>query len=448
MDYNVLLLIGKHTYDGGLEKVNKLYIHCGTLIDGHGNIKKDSTLVVENGRIKNIISGKSSEKDAHFIDAGDKYVMPGLIDMHGHFYGRASKEMKSQHGGYSLLYLAGGITTVRAPGEYEPEVTLQWKKDIEEKRKRGPRIISAGSYFDREPSIVTWIEGSSSIEEIRKKFQDWKDKIDFVKVYSNIPPTWLKEIVTLAENKGLKVYGHLGMTDTETAIKFGIRGLEHGIYTMTDFREPDPFTNNDLLMKFDPYGEEAKNILKLIKAYDVSLIPTTVIFTCSTKDFKKRVDENNLWRYLSVEAEENHRHLMEKDYKTDHDHRQEKRLLTKQYAFLKQAYDLGIRIFCGTDPSHPLATPGYAIVWEAEHMVKSGLKHEDIIKSLTIEAAKELGIEKITGSIDIGKEADLFILEKNPLEDITNLSFSYKVIKSGIVYDPNKLRDEAIGSLR
>ena len=62
--------------------------------------------------------------------------------------------MRSQHEAYCPLYLSGGVTTVKTPGEFEPDLTWQWKQDIEKGEKVGPRIMTGGYYFDPTDTII------------------------------------------------------------------------------------------------------------------------------------------------------------------------------------------------------------------------------------------------------------------------------------------------------
>lgn len=432
-----------------LEK-RKVSIYGGTIIDGLGGKKENMTVLIKEGKVEDLVDGKVCPEGYDYFSAEGKYIMPGMIEMHGHFYGRSSKPMRSQHKGYCPLYLAGGITTVRTPGEFEPDITIKWKNDIEKFKAIGPRIVSAGSYFDRNPSVVSWIEGSNSIDEIKDKYIHWKDKIDFVKVYSNMPGEWIKVLSELAHADGYKVYGHLGMSTATDSILAGINGLEHGIFTMTEFRHLNVKVDEDLLFDFDPFGEQATNLIKLIVDKDIALIPTTITFNINSLKFKENIKKYNLWQYLSDEGKENHRSIIDKTNKNNSadDKKKGQALIDKQYAFINRAYQAGARIFCGTDPSYPLLTPGYAIVWEAEHMSLSGINNEDIIKSLTSEAARELNLFNEIGSIEVGKAADIVILDKNPIKHISNLSSVTSVFKSGILFDPKELRKSAIGSLQ
>ncbi len=308
------------------------------------------------------------------FSAAGKYLIPGLIDMHGHFFGRATQEMKSQHEGYLPLYLAGGVTTVRTPAEFEPTVTWELRECIESQDAFGPRIRSASHYFDRVPSIVDWIPASRTHEGIRQEYARWQGRRDFVKVYSNIELPDLAWLAAAARADGLKVAGHLGRVTAGQAIAAGINVLEHGIYTLSEFyRQPAPRIDREALLRFDPESAAVTELIAQIVANDVAVIPTTITFQLQSPEYGERLHSLGLWRFLSDEARENHRARRTQWEADTEGIRIERILQEKQFAFVQRVYEAGGRVFAGTDPSYVLITPGYGIVWEAENLSRSAI---------------------------------------------------------------------------
>ena len=429
-----------------MQQHGKIALVGGTIIDvSREDNQFKGTVLLEDDHIKEIVSSEAEVENYYPTDVSGKYLIAGLIEMHGHFYGRATTEMRSQHEAYCPLYLAGGITTVRTPGEFEPEVTREWKRAIEAGEKPGPRIMSAGSYFDQTPSIVRWIEGSDSLEQLTEKYHTWKRKIDFVKVYSHTPAEWIKTLADLAHADGLKIYGHLGASTTADAIQAGIDGIEHGFFTMSEFyNQPDPGVRGADLAAFDPDGEAATCVIELILQNNVAVTPTTITFGLAGKAYSDWLDEIGAWRYLTSEGEAHHRAQRAEMDGSEEGVRNQNALLEKQYRFINRIYKGGGRIFCGTDPSYPLIVPGYAIVKEAQNLRLCGMGNMDILRALTCEAAKELNLDSVTGSLEAGKQADIVVLDGNPLENIDNLYTVSSVIKAGRLYDSAILRESAV----
>jgi len=411
--------------------------------------KPNSSILVQDDVITAVDSDPAvCAPDVNRFNAGGKYLMPGLIEMHGHFYGRATDDMRSQHNGYCPLYLAGGITTVRTPGEFEPEVTYGWKQSIEQGQSIGPRIMTGGWYFDKAPSIVRWFQPCERVEEIRDCI-DIRDKhSDFFKVYSNMPADWVQEVCRLGHEKGKKVYGHLGMCSTIDAINVGLDGIEHGFYTIKEFHQmPSPKVDMEGLDTLDMNTDIVKRVMDTIIEHNTAVTPTIITFMLNGSNYTNWLDSIDAWQYLTDDAREAN---LERRKTWDSDQKaidQQERLLEKQRKFVGELYRLGARIFCGTDPSYPLILPGKAIVREAANLVECGMTEAAVLRALTSEAARELSIDDVTGSIDVGMQADMVLLDADPLDDINNLESVNLVWKAGHVHNPDLLRELAVGQI-
>ena len=427
----------------------KIALLGASVWDGLQDTLRPATVLIEDRKIAGILPPGAAPEEYEPVSLFGKYIIPGLFEMHGHFYGRATRSMRSQHAAYCPLYLAGGITTVRTPGEFEPFVTLQWKQEIEAGRAIGPRILSACSYFDQQPSIVGWIEGNASEKEIRDKYCAWRDKMDFVKVYSNTPKEWIAMLADMAHRDGLKVYGHLGRCPASDALDAGIDGLEHGFFTMSEFyQSPDPHVQNQSLVSFDPDGPAALAVVEKILEKNAAVTPTTITFMLAGKQYTDRIDAVDGWCYLCAEALEHQRVLRAEWDAQAGEVLLQQELVEKQYRFISHIVHGGGRVFCGTDPSYPLITPGFALVWEAENLVRCGMSSAQILRALTSEAAKEMNVFTVTGSIEAGKEADLCVLNQNPFDSISHLSSVFQVYKGGRAFTPETLRASAVGMMK
>ncbi len=407
------------------------------------------SVLIQNRLIHSINAPEASlGPDVIRINGNGGYLLPGLIEMHGHFYGRANNEMRSQHKGYCPLYLAGGITTVRTPGEFEPEVTWEWKQSIEIGKTIGPRIMTGGWYFDQVPSIIKWFNPSPSIEAIQDCFDERDQISDFFKVYSSMPTDWIREVCRLGHAKGKKVYGHLGMSPTIDAIEAGLDGTEHGVYTIQEFHShPSPSVDTKGLEELDIHSEIVRKVQDVIVEHRTAVTPTMLTFMLNGSVYTDWLDQIDAWQYLTPEACAKQRELRKTMDSDAQAFDQQERLINKQRQFVGDLYRQGARIFCGTDPSYPLILPGKALVWEAANLVACGLPEQAVLRALTIEAAMELGIDSVTGSISTGKQADLVLMEKDPLVNIHHLETVKLVWKAGCMHNPDTLRASAVGQI-
>lgn len=423
-----------------MSKKNFILANC-TIIDGSGaEPQKQSNVWVSDGMITQITKGKLPLEQQGIIDCLGKFVIPGLIDMHGHFFARATSEMKSQYDAYPRLFLAGGVTTVRSPGEFEPNKTIALKKAIAKGETIGPRINCAGPYFDRLPSVVKWIKGLETKKDIETLFFKWRDEIDFVKAYSNFQPSDLAFLIELAHQHDFYVTAHLGATKALEAIKLGIDGLEHGIFTMGEFFPGGiVFDDRFTLIESNISSEITKQIIESIVINDVVITPTTITFQIFEPSFYER--SFKYINYLSDQGQENQQKIRHQRELSPQEMTKQNIIIEKQFAFINSLYRDGATLLCGSDPSFPLLIPGYSLHWEMKNFVLAGVSPLDTIKAATSAAAKVLN-EKQLGVIAPGKIADLVVLNQDPVANIENIGDIDKVIAKGIIYDPQILRKD------
>ncbi len=84
--------------------------------------------------------------------------------------------------------------------------------------------------------------------------------------------------------------------------------------------------------------------------------------------------------------------------------------------------------------------PGLSLHWELEHLVEAGIEPLEVLRIATQEAAEAVGASDQLGTLEVGKLADVMLLDANPLEDIKNTQTIWRVIKGGWLFDPEKLR--------
>ena len=398
------------------------------LIDGTGGpAQLDSDIVIEGSRISKIGSDIQEPTDAIIFDCeNSKTVLPGLTDMHGHLYGIGKTQLES----YPILYLAGGVTTIFSPGEFEPNRIQKFRTS----HYLGPDIYSAGPYFDRHPSMVSWIDGSSDSTSIVSKFNEWKSKIDGIKVYTSITSDQFELITKLARDNNLFITGHLGSTTAEFAISRGINGLEHGIEGFSDFVKFEGDLKNYFceLANYDLDGDEVENLIDLIIKNKVYIDPTMVLCDARRRNFRPVVAD--LYYFLDDSTEayvKRSRNFRNRFYDQDC----MEKLLTNSAKFVRLIYDRGGTIVTGTDPVSVEILPGYGIKREIELLVdKVGVPLVEAVQMASLAGCKILGINSDFGSIQEGKIANLSIIDGNPLDDIRALYRTETVFKNGKTY--------------
>jgi imidazolonepropionase-like amidohydrolase len=419
-----------------------IVIEGGTLIDGTGASALSGTrILIEDGRIQEI--GQPGELSipagARVIEAAGKYIIPGLIDSHVHY------DMPWLH----RLYLANGVTTVRdLGGSIERLVTL--REEISVGNILAPRMFVSGMPIN--PGSVRAMNLSSSKEMAEKLVEAG---VDGIKV-TGYTTEELREIVEVAHANGLIVYGHTGPKrgnrgpGARLAIEAGLDGIEHALGILEDAMDQavpvpadyDPSNASHIFRYW--YGRmhtvvnstTVSELVQLMVEEDVYFAPTLNNFM---RNFVQRntpeVESDPNLKYIPEDEPDRFGRFTEED-------RQEWR---KTMELMKEAtyrfHEAGGLLINGTD-SPGAALPGWSVHQEMELFVEAGLTPMEALLTTTLNNAKVLGKEDELGTIEAGKYADLVILDADPLQDITNTQEIYRVIKGGLVLDPDVLLEE------
>jgi imidazolonepropionase-like amidohydrolase len=417
----------------------------GTVIDGTGAPPREGeTVLIQGGRILEVGPDVRVPPSAEVIDVAGMTVLPGLIDMHGHMYAMGSNQFDA----YPALFLAGGVTTVFSPGDFDPEGMIALRSRIAAGEVVGPRILTAGPYFDGDPSVVSWIEGVGSAEAAMAKFDHWKDRIDAVKVYTSLTEEMLAELVAGADAAGLRVTGHLGgATATVTAIELGIDGLEHGLFAIAEIVDTSP---NDpiadqycALAEIDLASSGVEAVIDAIVDGGVWVTPTIVTLQSIHPEFEP--PSSDWGEYLT---EGLRRALSERPSFLDADGAGcLERALENQLDFVRRVHERGGLVVTGTDPVAPAITPGYGLHAELANLVRAGFTPLAAITAATRDAAGALGLGSEIGTLEGGKEADLVIVEGDPATDIARMGNTVWVFADGVRHDPSALRESARGKI-
>ena len=413
-----------------------------TVIDGTGApAAPEQTILIEGERIAAVGRDVVVPQNATVIDVTGNAVIPGLIDMHGHMYAFSSNQFEA----YPKLFLAGGVTTVFSPGDFDPAGMIALRDSIARGETVGSRILTAGPYFDHAPSIVPWIEGVSSVAEALDKFALWRDSIDAVKVYAGITEQEITGLIAAAHDAGLFVTGHLGGIPTRRAVALGIDGLEHGIFAMAELSPHGPTAPINeqycALAELDLGSPVVDSVMSDIVARGVYVTPTIVTMQAMHPEFDPVVAD---WeRYLSDDMRE--ALAQRAEFLDARGADCLRRAVEKQLEFVGLLHRRGGVILVGTDPVTPELVPGYALHRELQNLVAAGLTPLEAITAATANAAAALGRDGELGTIAPGRWADLVVVEGDPSVEIASISNIRLVLKAGNQYDPAALRQSAVG---
>jgi enamidase len=425
----------------------RLIFKCRLLINpATGQSIENAFIEVNNGKI--LRTGRAADLKAtdaaRVIDYSDKYIIPGLIDTHAHLYGGITY----RHTTYDIIprfYLAAGVTAARGPGSMDPESDIAMRNRIDSGRLPGPRYFLSGEYIEMDPVTVAWMEPVRTPEEVRLKIDHWISRgATSLKLYARMSGELMRVAIEHGHEHGVKVVGHISATSYKEAIEMGIDELHHGFYTIAEAR-PEGVPPND----FDKYAEaiaavdlkspKIQEVLKLAADYKVALTPTVVVLERPDLE-KHHLAEQK--KYFTADAWA----ATEKRMQTPIAPGQEIRI-KKNIEFIKAAHDAGCILTTGTDWVVINLLPGYSLWREMEIFAEAGLKPMDILKAATFNGAYSLGRTDQLGTVEASKLADFVVLNSNPLDSISNVRSVHRVVKGGIIYDPEELLKPMLGKV-
>ncbi|WP_439881997.1 amidohydrolase family protein [Pontibacter sp. MBLB2868] len=428
-----------------------------------GKVLPNKTIIIKDGTIQEIIGTdtKATYKTASTIDAAGKYVIPGLWDNHVHLRGGPALEEENKN--LLPLYIANGITTVRdAGGDLYPSIRA-WRKQIEAGNIAGPHIISAGPKLDG-PN-PTW-EGSievPTVAEVPAALDSLqKLDVDFVKIYdSTISGDVFLAIVKEAEKRGMQVSGHMPFTiKLGDAIDLGLDATEHLYYAFkAGSAKEDSITQaivasqatakpigfyDALHMLYDTYDPQvAARTFNLMAEKNTAVVPTLYISSVLNN---LKYEDHSQDAYLPYIGEgiikTYERRISSAKRQPEASVQFMRDLNAKFHTMVPPMQKAGVTILAGSDAGayNSYVYPGQSLHKELEMLVEAGLTPAQALRTATINGARFLNRAQNYGTVEAGKAADLVLLDKNPLEAISNTQRIQTVIFGGKVYTHQDLQ--------
>ncbi len=406
-----------------------------TLFDAiKGKGIKGQTVIVEGDKIITVGKSKSVKvpANAKVVDGAGKLLMPGLWDNHAHY-----------NPDQGLYHLAAGVTNIKdmANGFDLPDT----KKKVDSDELLGPEISVmsgfidfAGPYAGPTGKIVkTLDEGLAAVNYYADHgYQQ-------VKLYSSIPVDWVKPLAAQAHQRGMKVCGHIPSFMTATrAINDGYDQVIHMNMLMLNFMGDTIDTRS--MGRFIKVGARAKDIdlasapvkefLHLLKTKNIVVDPTLSVFESMFINEEGKLAHGYETSVNQFPAEFR-RGLYTGGLPTRKGHEADyQQSFNKMLKMLKLLYDNKITFVPGTDDF-----PGFMLHHELELYSQAGVPNAKILQSATIVSATVANKEKEFGSIEVGKKANMILVDGDPLKNISDIRKVELVMKNGNLYDPKSM---------
>jgi imidazolonepropionase-like amidohydrolase len=396
-----------------------------TLIDGTGKpAAAGSAMIVSDGKIQWVgpASKLKAPAGADTVDLTGKFVMPGIINLHGHVGNTKglvqdpknfTRENVADH---LKTYVSYGVTAVVSMGS-EQDLIMAMRSE-QGARPKTTRIFTARRGFTGVNGYPTSAQGMkgvpfevSTVAEVDKAVNWLADqKVDIVKIWvddhlgkeKKIPLELCKAIIEKSHAKGLKVGAHIFyLDDAKYLVNAGLNGLAHSVRDKPVDKELiEMMKKKGAWLQAATLAREASTFFaaKAQPFYDDPFFQRSV-----TPDVLKTLRDPAFQKRAAGEPDTGHG----------------PEWLAMAQKNLKTLYDSGVKVGFGTDSGPPRRFLGYNEHWEMEMMAEAGLKPEQIITIATKNSAEFLG-RKDLGTLETGKSADLIVLGRNPLENIKN----------------------------
>jgi hypothetical protein len=399
------------------QKHDIIAITGGTVIDVvNDRTIPNATCIIEHGKIRSVGLDLKIPSNAFVINAKGKTLLPGLWDMHAHF----------EQAEWGPAYLASGVTSVRDCGnEFGYINTIQ--KAIDEGNGIGPHILKAGIIDGKGKYSLGIIQADSKEEAIQAVDRYKQNGFVQIKVYSSVKPAILKAICDEAHKQGLTVTGHIPMgMNLMQAVDSGLNMVNHIDYVY-DLMKMNP--DNSINMN----DSSNQRILSFIRSHHVVIDVTAGVFELVFRSLHENItDIEPNFKSLPLPLQTI---FTNTGQSIDSNIIYGRSMMKSIKEIIRAMYKDSITIVAGTD----MGFPGYSVFRELELYVESGLTPMQSLKTATITPAEVMNLAAVSGSIEIGKNADIIIIDGDPLKNIRNIRKISTVIKDGKVYDPGLL---------
>ena len=378
----------------------------------------DYTVVVSRGRIVDM--GPSASVDppagAMIIDAGGKYLMPGLAEMHGHMPGGELEET------VMFLYVANGVTTVRGMLGQDGHMLLRARANAGE--IVAPTLYMAGPSFN-DGSVNS--PGEAEEKARRQKREGW----DLLKIHPG--PT-------------LDEYNAMAVTAQEVGIRFGGHvpadvGLEHAILMGQEtFDHLDGYIEYLDAFEGEVDQDRLQYIVQLTRDAGAWVVPTMVLWEVGIigrgdAGEMTRYPEMRYWPADGVRAWANRQRGAASRTSPE----RAAQWAANRNRVLKALSDGGAGILLGTDSPQIFSVPGFSIHREMKAMADAGMSAWEIVVSGTRNVGEYFQRLDSFGTVAVGRRADLLLLNANPLSDVANVAD-----RAGVMFRGRWLPEEEI----
>jgi imidazolonepropionase-like amidohydrolase len=370
-----------------------------------GSILEHRSILIHGDRIRSI-NAAGPARGAQIVDGGNRYVIPGLWDMHVHLWHKDNQ---------FPMFLAWGVTGVRDMGSDLAQVN-RWRAAIKKRELLGPHIEICGPSVDGSPSddpklpVLLLHSPNDALTTYDRLEQDLK--VDFISVGRNLPRDAYFALIERARKWGLPV---AGFVPDGVSIDEAVAARQSSIEQLSGVASASSDELFDRMAKFESYQ-----------------VPTMIKLRRMTYAHADEVIRDPLLKYIPAAIRKNWEDPRLQEAKLslnaldslDREYVQSSHIVDRMQRFK-------VPIMAGTDTGEPYTFPGYDLHRELQLLVKAGLSPLQALRAATITPAEFLEAGDSLGTVAPGKMADLVLLDADPLTDIRNTQKIAAVVLGG-----------------
>lgn len=402
-------------------------------------VLENQTVVVHDARITAI--GPASSTDvpdgATRIDAAGRYLMPGLAEMHGHVPWQNTPFQED----VLFLYVAAGATTVRGMQGHPNHLQMR-------ERVRSGELIGPHLYLSSPPFVGMGQNALTDPDTARARVRAAKAAgYDHLKVHEALSPAVYQAIAETAHAEGIPFGGHVSdLVGLHAALQAGQSTVDHlDNYIDAIQRDGSPASALQGMERAQalPLNVDEARIPEVARATrdaGVANVPTMALWEVLRGSHSgDQMASREELRYMPrgmVNGWVQQVNQIQQGW----DPAAAQAEADVRLRILKGLHDEGALILMGTDAPQLFSVPGFSLQRELPIMVEAGMTPFEVLQTGTVNVARFYGEEESAGTVQVGRRADLLLLEANPLEDVSNIARISGVMVAGRWLDADALR--------
>ena len=391
---------------------------------------EQQTVLVDNGRIVAIgpVDDIQIPEKASVVDGTDRYLMPGLAEMHAHVPGSNSADLDR----YFSLYVANGVTTVR--GMLGQPSHLALRQDLLDGKVFGPRLFTSGPSLNGRS-----VNGADQARQLVE--EQHAAGYDFIKVHPGLDSEEFEALARTANALDIPFAGHVPVAvGVSGALELNMASIDHLDGYLAALLPANSDGSGgyggffDVMLADELQTERIADIARETAATGTWNVPTEVLI-------ELRVDETPVaelrnWpemRYMPTATVERWADAKQSVIEaSDFDPATAALAIEIRRKLILELHRAGGGLLLGADSPQVFNVPGFSIHRELDALVSAGLTPFEALRTGT--AAVDEFLQSNTGIVAVGRAADLVLLDANPLVDIRNARRIHGVMVRGQWY--------------